>query len=264
MKQDEVRSSSLREQSPRNDDKGKTLQTSLCSYFSHSPDAVRSNANSRESGESKSVVSLRLFDHKTRRRPLLPTHADTLPAQIQLMLYRSLLSQLLSPSEDFLNSIWMAAGLNAHAKFSAEFIEDIGLKSVFTRDLVSSPREIDSLQSLGEAWLCLAQKHVFNIEDELCIIYLCPTISATVLNEEIEIQIALEASLQESQGSAKNEDSSRAQIRAATEINNVIIGKKTFEFSQSSLDAQINHVMDWWTGERKPLGVEIECVGRCR
>ncbi|KDQ63099.1 hypothetical protein JAAARDRAFT_75646 [Jaapia argillacea MUCL 33604] len=71
---------------------------------------------------SKPNFTLVLLDTKTRRSPGLPSHDDTLPSRLQLMLYHSLLSPLISASFDF-SIFWASLGLDSKAPFSERFIQ---------------------------------------------------------------------------------------------------------------------------------------------
>ncbi|KAJ6606818.1 exonuclease V [Mycena sp. CBHHK59/15] len=67
---------------------------------------------------------LRLIDTKTRRNHSLPSHEDTVPSQLQVMLYHRLLTGLLESVGPFdFPALWVRLGLNPSAPFSASFIQ---------------------------------------------------------------------------------------------------------------------------------------------
>jgi hypothetical protein len=117
-----------------------------------------------------------LSDSKTRGSKSMPSEDDTLPSQLQLMLYRRLLLALLDRSTPFdFSLVWKARDLDPTNEFSSKFISEAGLdsngdkilcldhlvqyweKSVYELDLVASPRS-GSISS--ELMLVYRQRHI--------------------------------------------------------------------------------------------------------
>ncbi|GLB35723.1 putative exonuclease V - a 5' deoxyribonuclease [Lyophyllum shimeji] len=72
---------------------------------------------------ARSPCILHLIDTKTRRSNSLPSHQDTLPSRIQLMLYYRLLRDLTSTSPPFdFASFWRRLDVNPSATFSTRFL----------------------------------------------------------------------------------------------------------------------------------------------
>jgi exonuclease V len=72
------------------------------------------------------VHELSLKDTKTRRFNSLPSDDDALSSRMQLMLYRHLLSSLLSPTFSF-SAFWEKIGVDPFVQFSDEFLLKAGL-----------------------------------------------------------------------------------------------------------------------------------------
>ncbi|KAJ3527690.1 hypothetical protein NM688_g8096 [Phlebia brevispora] len=81
----------------------------------------------------QSRFQLHISDTKTRRYPSMPLEEDTLPARIQLMLYRRLLSNLLasppSPEAVDFEAVWDKLELSPTAAFSSAFVEQAELNN---------------------------------------------------------------------------------------------------------------------------------------
>jgi exonuclease V len=72
------------------------------------------------------VHELSLTDTKTRRFNSLPSDDDALSSRMQLILYRHLLSSLLSPTFSF-SAFWEKIGVDPFVQFSDEFLLKAGL-----------------------------------------------------------------------------------------------------------------------------------------
>jgi hypothetical protein len=272
---DEIRASnsviqSLEKPLPKEDS---GTQSSLHSFLSPLPETSARNQKSAkfEAKKAKREITLQIYDHKTRRAPSLPSHSDTLPSRLQLMAYRYLLEILLSPTNDMLNSLWAAVGLDPMKKFSPEFRKDINL-FYGAEDGGDSFQQADTLQLVSEAWQAVVNIYGFAVEDKLEIVYLNPRSKIFEDSEDVAFQIALEASLRSPSGTALNsirdlreEDTyTRALIDIATRGSQSVLGTKPFKYSEVFLNAHINRVLEWWAGNRAPVGVDLEDVGRCR
>ncbi|KAI5118385.1 hypothetical protein M0805_005847 [Coniferiporia weirii] len=70
-------------------------------------------------GETSTTI--RILDNKTRKSRGLPSHNDTLPSRLQLMLYWRLLRQVLSFDPDIFRNFCSRLGLNLKLPFSKSF-----------------------------------------------------------------------------------------------------------------------------------------------
>ena len=43
-----------------------------------------------------------------------------------------------------------------------------------------------------------------------------------------------------------------------------IVGRIEFLHDDKILDAHLTHILKWWRGERKPVGVPLELAWRCK
>ncbi|KAF5385244.1 hypothetical protein D9615_001136 [Tricholomella constricta] len=110
---------------------------------------------------------LHLIDTKTRRTKTLPSHEDTLPSRIQLMLYYRLLLDLTSTSSPFdFASFWRRLDVNPSASFSNTFLVQAGL---ITED---DRWSFSCLNDLAQSWVQMVQAlDVAGIDTALQIIY---------------------------------------------------------------------------------------------
>lgn len=71
------------------------------------------------------LATVQILDSKTRKTKTIPTHADTLPSRLQLMLYWRLLHETLSLNEDRASNFFTRLKLNPKRKFSESFKKEI-------------------------------------------------------------------------------------------------------------------------------------------
>ncbi|KAH9962734.1 exonuclease V [Lactifluus volemus] len=115
-------------------------QAHLTDFFTSPP----SKANSVRSRG----YELRLLDTKTRRSDTLPSYDDAFSSRMQLMLYRHLLSALLSPSFSF-KMFWERVQVDPSAQFSDEFLLQVGLaRQTDGKVLLGYPACLDDLVDL--------------------------------------------------------------------------------------------------------------------
>ncbi|KAG5635655.1 hypothetical protein H0H81_010510 [Sphagnurus paluster] len=110
---------------------------------------------------------LHVVDTKTRRSRTLPSHEDTLPSRIQLMLYYRLLRDLTrtSPPFDFL-AFWRHLGVDPIAPFSTAFLVQLGLTEE------TGTWAMTCLNDLTTAWVKMIQAlNICGIDTTLEIIY---------------------------------------------------------------------------------------------
>lgn len=94
------------------------------------------------------VRELSLKDTKTRRFNSLPSDDDALSSRMQLMLYRQLLSSLLSPTFSF-SAFWEKIGVDPFVHFTEEFLLKAGLvRETDGTVVVGYPACLDDLADL--------------------------------------------------------------------------------------------------------------------
>jgi hypothetical protein len=262
-----VAESTLNETFPKSNKNGVENQVKLDQIYNSSSSQSDHNRTADIGWDDiwkRKMIHLQVVDHKTRRIHSMPNHSDTLPARLQLMTYKYLLAGVFTPGEGDFNSIWEALGLDPLKEFSASFQHSVN-------DLIHDGRLIQrasNLQLLGEAWKNLVRSKNFVVRDELEIIYLMTSSDSHLEEEDRALQFAIEASLlppKESHMShqPETEEPGRA-IVPSVKGNFPVIGTKIFKFDEKFLKAHIRHVMQYWLGNRSPLGVELEDIARCR
>jgi hypothetical protein len=186
------------------------------------------------------------------------------------MLYKYLLENLLLPTSDVLSSVWKAANLDSQLKFTQEFKQNI-ISVYGTEDLMLTLQQANTLELLGEAWQEVMCHHSFAIENILRIIYHSPSSEeAFGANRDFGHQSTLEAMPQKCAQKANRWNKREEELHTYTLVDTAmkgsysVLGIKPFRFSQATLDAHINYVLEWWTGKRTPVGVDVQNTGRCR
>ncbi|KAI0275271.1 exonuclease V [Gloeopeniophorella convolvens] len=102
-------------------------QSQITTFFGSPPKPSRkSKSHKRTSGPQPPTHELHLLDTKTRRSSTLPSDDDALASRMQLMLYRHLLSALLSPAFPF-DAFWSTVQADPHAQLSHAFLLQSGL-----------------------------------------------------------------------------------------------------------------------------------------
>jgi len=244
-----------------------TKQLHLERFFTSSPDrSPQCDPGDDEDSPSNTFV-LQILDHKTRRTYSMPGQADTLPARLQLMTYKSLLEELLKPNERVFDQVWAALRLDPLKPFAPAFqrrVDDL------MGDGDYSIQRASNLQLLGNAWKAFIKGRGFAVEEELKIVYLCATSESPSEDAEgIALQLAIEASLRpDEDASVRNISEAVTQrgdtLDSPTKEGYTVIGTKVFKFDRNLFTAHIRRVMQYWLGSRSPVGVELEDVGRCR
>lgn len=142
------------------------------------------------------VYTLFILDSKTRRAKSLPSTEDALNSRLQLMTYHRLLSELLSPSFDFI-SLWDRLHLDPARLLSDDFLESSGL----------TPTAVRCLSDLCVLWR--------NSVAALNIDRVAPTLEIVYRYRPYAKRKAL--------GSVKEaEESAQASHRVAGEVKNVV------------------------------------------
>ncbi|KAH9486314.1 Exonuclease V [Psilocybe cubensis] len=200
---------------------------------SQSPSLVVEEEQTQTRSSSEYVLHIK--DNKTREKPYIPSEADMQSGRMQLMLYRRLLSQLIStnPPYDF-SPFWSKLGVNSAAIFPTKFLvqahlieESSGFQSTCLDDLVSLwHSEIKDLNIVG-------------VDPTLELVYrlrpsprrkkkkhglTTPRPPQTISDEERDLMIAIAASL---------EDVSASQ----TQVDMSHIGPSTHFYKKNQFDS---------------------------
>ena len=190
--------------------------------------------------------TLYLVDVKTRGSRSLPSKEGQLrPTKMQLMMYRRLLAAL-SANEVPAGLIFERYKLDGDKTFSDTFIGQMAqLDMNFPEDatmsddeavLQSSQDSVDELlahNNLNKLWSFMVAEFAKTLR--LSSSYHQPTIFSDMLTVEYR-----------SSGSGS------------------VMGKRSFTFDESGLDAYVADEMRWWRGERETKGVDVEEAYKCR
>ena len=98
-------------------------QSNVTDFF---PSPPKAEASRSPSPMPTVVHELSILDTKTRQVNWLPSNDDAFSSRMQLMLYRHLLSELLSPTFSF-STFWEKVQVDPLAKFSDEFLQRSGV-----------------------------------------------------------------------------------------------------------------------------------------
>ncbi len=267
-------------------------QTHVEDYFP----VLASSTDSRVALEDLTSYRLQIIDTKTRKHASLPPAEDTLPSQLQLMLYHRLLSRLVSsePSFDFL-TFWQLANVDPTRQFSWQFLEEAGLISAYDEFQVLN---LADLSALWQDLVC--QLRIARVDDQLKLVYRLQSYgpkgeSSSVLPAKIIVSSLGTSSNPPMKGAASDENGklplvqgwnplSRSSPRSEQvssdhkdnpkqhpqELGDIekgsyqTLGIKTFEYDPGLLSGHVADVLSWWRGERKPRGVPVELTRRCR
>ncbi|KAJ2918394.1 hypothetical protein MD484_g1999, partial [Candolleomyces efflorescens] len=142
-------------------------QADIEDYFIPSPrkgNFAKSSGKRREPGR----FSLLLRDTKTRVKDSMPPEEDTRGSRLQLMLYRRLLTDLISIENPFdFGALWDKLGVDSHIEFSTGFLIQAGLI-----DANSGFATTTNLDGLVEAWKrILEASSIADVDPKLQLIY---------------------------------------------------------------------------------------------
>jgi exonuclease V len=187
-----------------------------------------------------------ITDVKTRGMKSLPTGASLRPTWIQLMLYKRLL-EALARNEVDADTIFARYDLRPLEPFTETFKRSM---AVFGDDGSS-----DDDSEYG------------NNDDNDAIMSDPPSSAAPPPQSEINTYTTLSSlwSLMISE-SATTISAISPLLRAEFRYSRTgeLLGSHTFTFDANALDAYIKREMEWWRGEREPVGVEEEEAFKCR
>ena len=111
------------------------------------------------------IHELSILDTKTRHINTLPSDDDAFSSRMQLMLYRHLLSELLSPTFSF-STFWEKVQVDPFAKFSDEFLQQPGVAPLIDGKVVLGFPEC--LKDVADLWRSTV--------DSLCLQSVSPTL----------------------------------------------------------------------------------------
>lgn len=212
-------------------------QTTIAQFF-----AARSNtpAPIHASQGPASGLKLYLTDVKTRASRTIPKAAAMKSTQMQLMLYRKLLSDMATDSLES-TQIFDRYDLNSEVPFSDSLLAQLStldvdfnsVQGVAEHDsqgagVDGALTEILSHNSLAKLWSLMAK----------------------------EVQLTLP------QGASSVSKVLKAEYRSSSDGD--VIGSKTFQYRGDVLEVYVKSTMAWWTGEREAQGVTIEEAFKCQ
>lgn len=171
-----------------------------------------------------------IADVKTRGARSLPNVASLRPTWMQLMLYRKLLESL---------------SLNT-----------VDAETIFTR------YSLGPLESFSEAFT-LSGGALGGADSDVDIENPYSVLQANELTSHPNLSSLWSLMISEYQHTMPNiSDILRAEFRYAK--TGEVIGNKLMEYSADTIDAYVRSKMEWWKGDRKAEGVEIEEAFKCR
>ncbi|KAI0438728.1 hypothetical protein F4803DRAFT_81785 [Xylaria telfairii] len=186
---------------------------------------------------SPSHKKVYITDVKTRGTDRLPSGVALRPARVQLFLYHRLLSNMATNEVDY-DAVFKRYGLRSEARFSDAFMAQIGglHDEVFydaDTEVENTPPETESPDLIGYRSIS-------------------------------QIIPLLEAELRETfpHGSASIGDLVSVEYRHRDTER--ICGNNTFPNDPEALEYFIKHNLQWWRGDREPIGVCIEETYKCR
>lgn len=201
-----------------------------------------SSQKSHEGGKAepaKKARTIYLSDVKTRGVKKPPTDAVMLrPTKVQLFLYHRFLSEMIAGKLDFFR-VFRRLDIDADEPFSDEFIAQVGS----LHDDVFYDAGADASQASSDQ----------DSTPDL-IKYKCLRELLELLKEELRLTF--------SDGTASLGQLVSVDYRYREDGS--IIGTNTFPVDDEALTLHLESDMEWWKGERKPRGVDIEEAFKCR
>lgn len=219
-------------------------QTALTDFFKAvGESSIAEATQSKWWSQSKKVY---LCDVKTRGVKSLPTAAAFKPTKIQLMLYHRLLSLLATNTVDF-SILTTRYNLDASRTFSDSFIAQVG--SLNEEYFSAKTSQTSNSQSQGQD---ISQSS----QDSMTILLAHNNLDSLWSLMINEFQLTLPSGF-DSLGKVL-----KAEYRSRD--TGEIVGAKTFLMDDEELTGYVEREMQWWKGEREPVGVAIEEAFKCR
>ena len=179
-----------------------------------------------------------LVDIKTRQSDRLPPDAQMKPTRIQLMMYRHLLLELAS-HRVVGDQIFTRYNVDPNQAFSDTFIAALANLDYNSSQESELHGELDPLDeiithnTLASLWGFMMEEFTKTI----------PVDNSSSSSSSI-ISPLLTAEYRKSDTGA-------------------LIGRKPFPISADELDSHVNGTMQWWRGERRAKGVDVEDAWKC-
>ena len=209
-------------------------------------EARRSQSSSK--GVLKSIHSMRrktskiyLTDVKTRGVKSVPKGASFRPTLMQLMLYRSLLSDLAANKLDA-DVLFSRYDLDPTAHFSDGFIAQVGSLQETFHDALADPSQCSELPDAE-------QESVEVLLEHNCL-------------RQLWALMVLEFGRTMPAGADSIGQVLKAEYRH--QVDGSILGIKTFLYNHNIIQNYVDDEMSWWKGRREARGVNAEEAFKCR
>ncbi|KAI9741419.1 MAG: hypothetical protein M1818_004225 [Claussenomyces sp. TS43310] len=213
-------------------------QTTLTDFFNASRGTSTARAPSGKGSRKRRIY---LCDVKTRGAPSLPSNAAMRSTKYQLMLYHHILSNLVRDKVD-LTIVAARYNFNIGTPFSDSFIAQIGnlndeVKSTRPNAFDSSALPVSSQDPMA---MLLAHNSLLQLW----------TLMISTLQGLLP------------DGAASLGRVLKVEYRSSSTAE--IIGTRTFPMDEAMLQRYVELEMQWWKGERAPVGVVVEEAYKCR
>ncbi|KAJ3557118.1 hypothetical protein NPX13_g9994 [Xylaria arbuscula] len=185
-------------------------------------------------GSSQKMVYL--TDVKTRGSNRLPTGKAVRPARVQLLLYRQMLSDMAADKLDY-SLVFNRYGLNGEARFSDGFMAQVG--NLHDEVFYDAQSEVEGLPNEKTPPDLIAYRSISQI--------------VPLLKAELKETFPL--------GPASISNLLSVEYRHRTDGRH--LGNNAFPADQGAIDEYTKYSLEWWRGERKPEGVNIEETYKC-
>ncbi|KAE8442056.1 hypothetical protein EG329_003864 [Mollisiaceae sp. DMI_Dod_QoI] len=219
-------------------------QTTIAEFFKAEGSSIAEATRSKRRTPTKKVY---LCDVKTRGVNSLPSAAAFRPTRIQLMLYHRILSLLATNTVDF-SILTTRYNLDSTKTFSDSFIAQVG---TLNEEFFSAKTSQTSFEHSQES-----SQFTSSSQDSMTILLAHNNLSALWSLMITEFQLTLP------NGAASLGSVLKAEYRSRD--SGEIVGAKTFMMNEEELSAYVEREMQWWKGEREPVGVVVEEAFKCR
>ena len=189
----------------------------------------------------KKTSKIYLTDVKTRGVKSVPKGASFRPTLMQLMLYRSLLSDL---AANKLNAdvLFSRYDLDATAHFSDGFIAQLGILHETFHDALANPSQCSELPDAK-------QDSVEVLLEHNCL-------------RQLWALMVLEFGRTMPGGADSIGQVLKVEYRH--QVDGSILGIKTFLYDHNVIQNYVDDEMSWWRGHREARGVNLEEAYKCR
>ena len=213
-------------------------QATISDFYGGSTIESDKNNVFRKVRSRREAQKVYLIDVKTRTAKSIPKGASFRPTVMQLMLYRLLLSDLVTNKVNA-DTVFERFSLNSDAQFSDSFVAQIGSLNQTFDDLPSSS-ETDSPPSTQDSMTVLLAHNSLRSLWTFMISEFAHTMPAGV----------------DSIGNVL-----KAEYRSA--VDGEIMGANTFLYDGKKMHEYLEDEVKWWKGERSAQGVCVEEAYKC-